>query len=1028
MKSNCFRLISVISLFLSASTMMAQEKVKVTGAVTDGQTNEPLIGVTVRVKGTNNAAVTDLEGKYSISTDKNSVLEFSYIGYLPVEKKSGSSRLDIKLSPDQKSLDEVIVVGYGIQKKSDLTGSVSTVKSEDIQSRAITNVNEAFAGKTSGVQAYSSSGKPGSSPSIQVRGIGSNGSSTPLFVIDGRVSSSAGALDPNDIESIEVLKDGASAAIYGASAGNGVILITTKKGKGNGKISYDLQLASQSLAKKPHVMNSDQFIDYFNEAGVINLENIYNNWDFKQNTDWADVAFGNSLFMKHSLNYQGGNDRGQFYLSGSYLNNNGMIRGDKDTERTYSGMINASYNIKPWLEVGTNNVISYSTVNTISDNTQTDNIITSAVQCSPLTAPTYTLDNMPQMMRNLLNLDPKIFGTFLKDENGNYYGTSPYINGNRNNPLIIRDRSTYEVRNLNVNGTTFMNLKPFKGFVFTTRLSYSFNSMEYYTNTKPYLAEYTTRSYQPYISVNAGTSHSNYWQWENFATYIHKFGQHNLTAMLGTSYSETRTFGVAGSESGNANGNLGFLRNDPNFMYFAYATADATKSITGGEPNYIRKLAYFGRLNYNYRDTYLAQFSLRADAADTSVLPESNRWGYFPSASLGWVISNEKFMSSTHSWLDQLKLRGSWGQNGSLASLGNWMYKSVVARSGRYNFTNELNYSYGYSPTAMGNPNLKWETSEQMDLGFDLRMLNGRFNIIADYYNKHTKDLIITGAKLSNITGFPSSPINAGSITNRGVEVEMGWQDHIGGFSYGIRGNLTTLRNRVTKVYDTVDAIDGATLNYTQVLTRFQKGKPAWYFYGYKYLGVNHDNGDAVYQDLNKDGVINNLDMTYIGKGIPDLTYGITLNAAWKGIDLIVFGSGVSGVDIYNVYDVSSTSYVNNKLTYFTEDRWSPTNPNGHNPRANIDHLMFMQSSGVVFNGAYFKIKQIQVGYTLPKSWIKKISLDNFRVYCSLENFFTFSDYPGFDPEVTGTGNGMGVDYGNFPNSRKVVFGMNVTF
>ena len=1008
----------------------AQENLQVSGLVTDAKTGEPMIGVTVKPKGKSGGTVTDFDGNFKLSVSKEDVLEFSYIGYVTAERKA-TEHLDVKLDEDLKSLEEVIVVGYGVQKKSDLTGAVTQVKAADIQNRAITNVNEAFAGKAAGVQSYASSGKPGSTPNLQVRGIGSNGSSAPLFVVDGRVSSTAGNIDPNDIESIEVLKDGASAAIYGAAAGNGVILITTKKGKGNGTVSYDLQIASQSLSNKPHVMNSEQFIDFYNELGMLNMEGIYQNWDFKQNTDWCDATFGPSLFMKHSVSLQGGGEKGSYYLSGSYLDNNGMIKGDRDTQRNYTGLVNANYKIKPWLEAGTNLTVDYSKVKYIADGGQFVNIIGSAVQCNPLMAPTYTLADMPPMMKeSLLNFAP-LYGPMLQDGNGNYYGVAPYIASNIINPLILRDRADNQLRTLAVSGTAYLNLTPIKDFLFTSRLSFSFSSAESYSANIPYFADYGSSAFQNYIDVSAGSNNSNYWQWENFANYHHSIGDHNLSYMLGASFSETRTFGVTGDVRGLEDGSdLGFSRNDPNFMYFAYATPSAIKTVAGGEPLYTRKLAYFGRINYDYKGRYLAQFSLRADAADSSILPVDNRWGYFPAGSLGWVISQEKFMQGTNDWLSHLKLRASWGMNGSLASLGNWMYAATVARYGSYNFGNELNYSYSYAPTAMGNKDLKWETSEQINIGIDARFLNNRLSLNADYYRKETKDLIVSGATLSNIAGYPSSPINAGSITNRGFEFELGWQDNIGDFSYGVRANLTTLKNKVTKVYDTVDAINGsAIISDTKicVLTKFEKDQPAWYFYGLKYEGVNRENGEPIYWDKNGDGMIGDEDRTYIGKGIPDITYGITVNAAWKGVDLMVFGSGVSGVDIYNMYD-TTFQYANNRLTYFTSDRWTPENTNGSMPKANINHTNFLYSSASVFSGAYFKIKQIQLGYTLPQALLNKISFQKARLYCSLENFFTFSDYIGFDPEVTGAGNAMGVDFGMYPSSKKVVFGLNITF
>lgn len=1015
-------MLAVMLLLLGVTPLSAQNRLEVSGTVTDASTGEPLIGVSIKETGTANGAVTDLDGNYKLSVRPGATLAFSYIGYMPVERKA-APKLNVAMSPDSKTLDDVVVVGYGVQKKSDLTGAITSVKAEDIQDRAISSINEAFAGKTSGVQTYTASGKPGSAPSIQIRGIGSNGSSAPLFVIDGRVTSSPGNIDPNDIESIEILKDGASAAIYGASAGNGVILVTTKKGKGHGKITYDVQLASQSIARVPHVMNSEQFINYYNDRGMLNMEGIYENWDFKTNTDWVKASFEPSFFMKHNLSFQGSSDRGQFYVSASYLDNNGMFKGDADTQHTYSGMINASYKVKPWLEVGTNNALDYSKISTISDGGQLGNIISDIIQMPPLIAVSYPANELPALMEAELHHDTTKYGELLTDKNGNYYGFAPYLATNAVNPFIERDHSTNQTRSQSLNGTTYLNLTPVKGLVLTSRLSYSFASGDLYSASKPWFASMNSGALSPYITVSASSSHSTYWQWENFGTYMRQFGKHSVGLMLGTSYSDMRSYGVTGSMSGNTNGDLGFSRNDPNFMYFAYATSGATKSLSGGEPSYNRKLAYFGRLNYDYRGTYLFQFSLRADAADLSILPRKNRWGYFPAMSAGWVISNEKFMSAARKWLSNLKVRASWGQNGSIASLGSWMYDATVARYGKYNFSNELNYSYSYAPTAMGNEDLKWETSEQFDIGLDLALFNYRLTLSADYYNKKTKDLIITGAKLSNISGFASSPINAGRITNKGFELEAQWRDRIGDFSYGIRGNLTTLKNKVTKVYDTVNAIDGTAINLTTVLTRFEKGQPAWYFYGYKYEGVNPENGEPVYEDITGDGQITEDDKTYIGKGIPDVTYGVTLNAAWKGLELTVFGSGVAGVDIYNMYSTSN-GYTNNELTYYTEDRWTPEHTHASMPVATADLNKFRASSAHVMNGAYFKIKQIQLAYSLPQSLLRHICLEQLKVYCSLENFLTFTSYKGFDPEVVGTG----VDMGLYPSSKKIVFGLNVTF
>ncbi len=1011
-------------LFLGINSLWAQDLL-LTGTVTDAETKEPLIGAAVRVAESKAATVTDIDGNFKLNTRKGAVLEITYVGYKTKKVTVNADHIDIDLASNAKVMDEVVVVGYGVQKKSSLTGSVSTMKASDLQGRSISNISEAFQGKAAGISSYSASGSPTGGSAIQVRGIGSNGSSAPLFVVDGRVAGSADEFDPNDIESIEILKDASSAAIYGAAAGNGVILITTKKGKGNGSVTFSTMLSSQSVGKHPHVLNSEQFIDYYTENGSLSLDNVYNYWDFKQNTDWMDVTFENSLMQHYSLKFQGSGKQGNYYISGSYLDNNGIIVGDKDHMKRFTGMINGTYDVKPWLQVGTNNNISYSKSTSVTEGN--GGMIMASLTLDPLTPPVFLDGTITPGMHMSLN-DPDRYGPLLTDGDGHYYGISPYVTTNQVNPLIQRDRDQNEGRSFILSGTTFVNLKPIKDLTFTSRLSYLHTSGEGRNVSLPYYYN-TMGQASNFVSVSSSDSNSLYWQFENFANYLHTFnGGHTLGAMLGMSYSSSRSHSVSGSMYGTPGengmgGNIGFSRNDPSFFYFAYGTPTATKTVSGGEPAYTKKIAYFGRLNYDYKGRYLAQFSLRADAADAAVLPMDERWGYFPAGSLGWVVSHEKFMEKTHDWLSYLKLRASWGQNGSIASLGGWMYKAPISRTGTALFGQSLNYDYGYAPTMTGNQKLKWETSEQFNIGVDANFFDNRLTLSMDYFNKKTKDLIVTGANLGSLSGLAASPINAGAITNRGFEMELGWQDHIGDFSYSVRTNLSTLRNRVTKVQQNMTRITS-----DNGLTNFEVGYPAWYFYGYKVKGIDPANGDVIYEDLDGDKNIGDNDRTYLGKGIPGLTYGITLTAAWKGFDLLVFGSGVTDVDIYNQYN-RSDGFVNNKLYYFYEGRWTPDHTDATQPRANYQGFQkYNQSSAVVFDGSYFRIKQIQFGYSLPLSLLSKVKLSKARIYCSLDNFFTFSNYIGLDPAVMGAGSSAGIDTGQYPTPRKVTVGLDITF
>ena len=1020
-----------LSVLLLAPSLQAQQKVTLSGTVVDAL--GPVIAAGVVQQGTTNGTVTDADGHFSLTVPSGATVEISAMGYLAQQiVVNASQTVTVTLEEDNFQLEETVVVGYGVQKKSDLTGAISSVKAQDLEARTITDASQALQGKTAGVQVMNSSARPGASPTIRIRGISSNGDCDPLYVVDGRVTSDIGGIDPNDIESMEVLKDGASAAIYGASAGNGVVLITTKKGKGEGKISYEFQYSIQSLGKTPKVMNSEQYIDYYTEAGLISLDQVYRNWDFQTNTDWINTAFEKGAMQRHNLSFQSGNDKGSLYASINYLNNNGMFVGNADTYERITGMVNVSWNIKPWLEFGSNNQLEFATGRNISDagtviNSHTDlNAILSALRLDPLTKPVYAANELPANMQ--LILDNPDWGGLLGDGKGNYYGISNFIIDSNPNPLILRDRSYMKSRRFVINGTTFLNIKPIKGLLITSRFSYKFTGSNEYTYDIPYYAN--QKAQQSYVTLASVASVPGYFQWENFVNYTKDFGKHNLGVMLGTSYSQTHDFSVSGNVSG-GEGDLGVQKNNPLFYYFGYRSASSSLRLYGGEDLFKRKLAYFGRVNWSYAGKYLVQASLRADAADSSVLPVAKRWGYFPAVSAGWTISEEPFMEGAKSWLSFLKIRASWGQNGSLASLGDFRYANSIASFYNYYATEALptsanpdyGYIYGYAPSSSGNNELKWETSEQTDLGLDARFLGGKLTFSMDWFNKTTKDLIVEGLVPSTIMGVTASPMNAGNIRNTGFEFELGWSDQIGkDFTYSIRGNLSTLKNQVTKIHET------ATYIQSQVApTRFEVGQPAWYFYGYKFRGIDPATGEPEFENLDDDPTIGDGDKTYIGKGIPDLTGGITLNASWKGIDLLVFGTGSYGSQI--LCSLNSTSGAYNKLTYFTEDRWTPTHTQATQPRAGANGLdKFAISSASVFDGSYFKIKQIQLGYSLPQTLLSKIRMSHLRIYASLDDWFTFTKYPGFDPEITGIGQSLGIDSGSYPTSKKVVFGVQVTF
>lgn len=1007
-------------MILAGSLTVFSQDLNVKGKVVDSS-GLPLIGAGVIQVGTTNGVITDMDGNFSITVPEGSTLEFSYVSYI-TQQLPASAEMNVVLQEDTQMLDETVVIGYGIQKKSDLTGAISSVKGEDFSSRSITSPELALQGKTAGVQLFSSSAAPGASPTVRIRGISSNGSSDPLYVVDGQITDNISNIDPNDIESMEVLKDGASAAIYGARAGNGVILVTTKKGNGKGHISYDMQLTSQSLGKIPQVMNAAEYIQYYLEDGRFTQEYIDQNYDGVTDTDWIGSAFENSISQRHSIKFDASSDNASIYASLSYLNNNGMFVGDSDTFKRITAMLNTSWKITPWLEIYSNNQFNNTRIEELSGGGESNNTFLATLQLDPLTPVKYSADDLPQFMQDILNDPTK--APMLGDGQGNYWGISAVNQCENINPFILRDSRHTDVSSISLSGTSGLNLTPIKGLTITGRLSYRFRTSQTYGYTKAYYAN--SYMHQDYMTLNGGIQAPSYFQVEAFANYMKSFGEHDFTAMIGTSYSQNKEFYVSGEYSGST-GDLGVIQDNPLYYFFRFATATASRTLDGAEAIYTRNNSYYGRLSYSFKNRYMLQVSLRADAADSSILPSNNKWGYFPAVSLGWTISDEPFMDGIKDVLPYWKLRMSWGQNGSTATLGDYLYASVIGTSGIYPIGNSTNYLTAYKPTSTGNNDLKWETSEQFNVGTDLRLLDDRFTFTMDWFLKKTKDLLISSYTPSTVVGVTASPINAGDVENRGFEFEIGWQDSVGDFHYGINANAATLHNEVTYLYEALsNGISGVSYRFSPI-TRFEKGYPAWHYYGYQFTGIDPTNGEAMFADVNNDGEVTEADKTDIGSGIPKITYGLTFTAAWKNFDFAIFGSGAAGHQIFCA--LNRVDYAVNKLTVFTNDRWTPEHTNATNPKAGASSQTdWMQSSASVFDGSYFKIKQIQLGYSIPKNILEKVMLSNARVYVSLEDFFTFTKYPGFDPEIAETGNALGVDFGSYPTAKKVVFGLNITF
>ena len=1029
---------SVFMIFaISVLSLNAQNK-PISGTVTDAS-GVPVIGAAVFVVGnTSTGVMTDEEGKYSLSVPANSTIAVSCIGYATQTVAIGSETVyNVMLAEDTQLLEETVVIGYGVQNKSDLTGSVASVGAESLKNQSVTDAAAALQGRASGVHIINSGG-PGSGAEIRVRGYSSNsGNIGPLLIVDGLQVDNIQYLDPSMIASMEVLKDAASAAIYGAQAGNGVVLITTKMGsaeKGRASVTYSAKATLQSYTGNP-LMNREEFLKYKRlELGDAFVDGKLKDFDYKHplykdgviDQNWIDAYIEPSWSQQHSLTFSGGNNRGSFFASLNYVNQDGVVVGKKDVYNRLSAQINADYKLFDWMTVGSNMSIEKWDRKSVSGRGYGSSFESMMVM-DPLTPVYWTdpsefaQDYKAQYERVQAGGEGRPY-RFLGDENG-WFANTKYSDA-EGSPFAKRDASESSNSGINIRGTLFANVTPFKGFTFTSRFGYRLNMSNSHSYTAPYYIG--PRGSTDNYSISAGANTGFYYQWENFINYnVTIAKKHNITAMVGMSFNQNNSDSVSASASG-----PDILTSyEPNFQYLNYVNnlETTTKSFSNA-PGQSAALAYFGRLIYSYDNRYSIQANFRADAFDSSKLSKQNRWGYFPSVSLGWTISNEGFIKDNvdKSVLSLLKLRASWGRNGNVSVLSGYPYATTIRLgSGWYQYgVDTPGAVYGSSPNGLPNPNLSWETSEQIDLGIDTRFLNNRLNFSVDYFDKRTKDLLFSIA-VDPALGVDRTTVNGGSILNSGLEFELGWKDTVGDFTYSINANFSTLHNEVLSFPgDAVREVStsASSTNYP-IQTAFEPGYPVWYLRGFNYEGVDAD-GKPVLTDVNEDGTIDDNDMNYIGQGTPTYTYGLTLNMAYKGFDFVLYGAGQGGNHILPVLHRTGFS---NTFKYYLEAAENGTYPH---PSKTVGNFQFWSSNANIFKADFFRIKQMQLGYTIPSKITKKAAISNLRLFVSLDDFFLFSKYPGLDPETAAvnSSSGAGLDWGSYPTMQKVLLGVNLTF
>ena len=1049
----------------------------VRGTVTD-EAGEPVIGATVKVQGSNEGAITDFEGNYSVKAASNATLSFSYVGYVPQEVNvGGRSTINVTLAEDNTTLNDVVVIGYGTMKKKLVTGATVQVKGEDIAKLNTTNALEAMQSSTPGVQITQSSTQPGKGYKVYIRGIGTTGSASPLYVIDGVAGGNLDGINPNDIESIDVLKDAASAAIYGARAANGVILVTTKQGKaGKIELSYNGAIGWSNAYKRPQVLNAQQYMTIIDEytfntsgqkmdwAGFVPqdiLTKVNSGWT---GTDWWGAFENkNALQNNHSVTLTGGSDRSKFAMSYTYTGNEGIMGAEMASYyKRHTVRINSDHvllRVKDFdaITIGENISIGYTKSHDLAEDGMYWSYIHSLLQTCPF---------VPQYAYNGDNYA-------YQDFNGNVtYGqgwNSSLFSNQWKNLSKGGFNSKAESRSINTSATVFAVIQPIRGLRLRSQFNYNWGSGAYRNYNEPRSSGYGNATSVIY-SVNQSAWLNTNWSIENTLTYdLPIINGHKISAMVGQSFQSTAwSFNVGGSNKVNWGEQLATLKGWDSAWLSNIKLVNATDMTLTGNPNDEEYLAsWFGRVSWDYNETYMATATLRYDGS--SIFTDGKRWGWFPSVSAGWVISNEPFMESTKSWLDFFKLRASWGQNGNCA-ISKYQYLATIALSGDsgdsgYKFGSDLATSVAGSPNVgayaniVPNPDLTWETSEQLDFGFDARLLDNRLGVNFDWYKKMTKDWLITGPQIA-INGTNPAAINGGDVQNTGVELALTWNDRIGSdFRYNVGVNFATNKNKVTRIANDnhyINGPSGVLSQGTDYIYRAEEGKPIGYFYGMSYSGIwqNQDQiddaraagkavldgaqpGDMIWDDWNGDGVItfaegDNCDRHEIGNPNPDIMLGINLGCTWKGFDFAINGAGAFGQQIMRSYRSFSDAPYQNYDTSILE-RWvgeGSSNAQPHITSTGSENVNWV-STRYMENADYFKIKTVTLGYDFKNVW-KNCPFQQLRLYVQAQNLVTFTGYSGLDPEVGNTAGGSGwasgVHLGLYPPSRTFLVGASIKF
>jgi TonB-linked SusC/RagA family outer membrane protein len=1004
----------IFYLTVCSTAAHAQAAKTVKGVVKDVEDNSAIPGATIKVKGTSVGVSTDIDGKFSINVPTGStVLVFSAIGMQTKEiALTDQTTLQVVLSKQSTTLNDVVVVGYGVQKKSLVTGAISSITTKDLEVPGLMRADQALQGKAAGVTVMMNSGQPGAGVSIRIRGAGTNGTNDPLYIVDGFPRGDLEAINPRDIETMEVLKDAASAAIYGARGANGVVIITTKSGKpGKTRIDYEYYYGLQNTRKNLDLLDATQYARIQNEAFFnSNLPMPFSENEIAKlgkGTDWQkEIAYQNAPIQNHQLSFSGGSDNSTFSTSFSYFTQAGTIAKGKSDFARYTGRVNTQQKfLDGILQTGVNVSITNVQRDAITSNSGNAGPILSAINMDPVT-PVMNDDGTFAISRyvsqEVVNPVARIFYT---------NGTSGYtrFNGDVFGELHI---------------TKDLKLRSSLGYALQYDVSAGYTPIYYLNSTNQTIAS----------GASAGMAESKYLNQENVLTYSRVIKKNSFTALIGNTVNTGSGTNVSGSKNG-------LLYDDPAFAYLDLAK-DNTSAAASGGAFHSGLISYFGRVNYDYDGKYLATGTMRADGSYR--FGPNNKIGYFPSVSVGWNVTKEKFMENITA-INSLKLRASWGRTGN-DNIGDYRYVSTISTYARnYYFGGGSTQVVGASPSGVSNDDLKWETSEQTDIGIDAEFL-GNFNATLDLYKKETLGLLVT-IPIPLYVGNSAPTGNAGNVVNKGIELTIGYHKAFGKLYFEANVNGAYNYNNVTFVGTSSGFIDGsAASNQMTSVTRMQAGYPIGYFWLYTMQGIfqnqaeinnyqkngtliqpNAVPGDIKYLDLNNDGKIDNQDRSNVGTPHPKYNYGLNLTAKYKGFDVNVFFNGLAGNKIFNSlhrWDLPTANYPTSVL-----NRWHGEGTSNTFPRVSTGDLngnFVNPSTFFLEDGDYLRLRNASIGYTLRD--LKKIKVKTIRVYATGTNLFVLTKYTGFDPEVSGGALGVGIDRGVYPQARTIIFGASVGF